>query len=446
MLAGIWQVAVRDFNAVVRTKGFVIGLLFMPAVMGASVLLPRLLARFGEQGERRYAVADFTGRLANPIAEKVAARNAEPGRRLTVALEHVDVAARGGDAGGFATARAELQSGLVDRIRARELYGFVILGPRVLDLAGAPERGAALRGEEAGVAYGAVSLTTGDLKNVLRDAVVDVVRETRLAEQGVDPALMRRIYERPAFDEFVVSRRADGEGAVKSSTAQESFVAMGLVILLLMGVMQSAGILLTSTIEEKSNRVVEVLMSSISPFQLLAGKVVGAWLTGLVMLIAWGGGAAFTADHFGVLRAEVISAGNVAWFVFFFLTGYLLFAALYASIGAMCSSIQDAQNMMLPVIVLIMIPMFAMAHVLEHPDSSLSIGMSWFPFSAPFVAPMRLALSPPAPQWQVAVAAAIVVVSAVFLMWLGGKIFRTAILMTGKPPRPSEIWRMLREA
>jgi ABC-2 type transport system permease protein len=262
---------------------------------------------------------------------------------------------------------------------------------------------------------------------------------------GVDPSLAGRIDRQTDLREFIVGREG-GKAGQKSSSAQEAIVPMVLSILLLMGVMQSAGLLLTSTIEEKSNRVVEVLVSSVSAFELLAGKVIGAWLTGLVMILAWGGAGAYTAGHFGFLKAETMSTANLAWFIYFFLGGYLLFGSLYAAIGAMCNSIQDAQNMMFPIVLLIMLPMLALGFVLNHPDSPVSVGLTWFPFSAPMIATLRLALSPPAPQWQIAVAAVIVAVSAVFLLWLGGKIFRTAILMTGKPPRPSEVLRMLREA
>ena len=153
---------------------------------------------------------------------------------------------------------------------------------------------------------------------------------------------------------------------------------------------------------------------------------------------------AYTASEFDVLRSGIVNPLNLFWFTYFFLAGYLLFASLYAAIGAMCSSIQDAQSMMMPVVILIMIPFLSLGFVINHPDSGLSVALSWFPFSAPFVAVLRVALSPPSPIWQTALSAAIVAASAIFFMWLGGKVFRVAILMTGKPPKPSEIWRMLR--
>jgi ABC-2 type transport system permease protein len=438
-LANVGAVAVRDFLAVVRTKGFVIGLLFMPLMILVSSQLPRLLARFEETGERRFAVVDFTGRLVAPFTQEIARTNAIPGQKMTIVVEPVDPTPLEQAPGKYAVARDELRARLGARIRSHELFGYVIAGPRVADLPASENENVPVPAD-AQVTFGAVSLTAGDVRSRVSGALTTSVRAVRLAELKVDPSLARRLTRGVELDEFVESAR----GGEKSSGAQEAIVPTVLMALLLMGVLQSGGLLLTSTIEEKSNRVVEVLVSSISPFELLAGKVLGAWLTGLVMLLAWGGAGAYAASEFHVLRSGIVSPLNLFWFVYFFLVGYLLFASLYAAIGAMCSSIQDAQSMMLPVVILIMIPFLSLGFVINHPDSGLSVALSWFPFSAPFVAVLRVALSPPSPIWQTALSAAIVAASAIFFMWLGGKVFRVAILMTGKPPKPSEIWRMLR--
>jgi ABC-2 type transport system permease protein len=465
MLRNVLLVARRDFLAVVRTKGFVIGLVFLPAMITVSSQIPKLFERFSEEGVRRFAVADFTGRLSQPLAEKVAARNAEPGRKVTVALETVDLAAGGASASDFAAARGRLVEELSRRARLeesdpRQLYGFVVIGPKVLDVPKdekehapfdpnddeEPRSDAAAdpsRGGDA-IQYGARSLTAGDVKEVVRDSLREAVRTMRLEAAGLDAALVRRIDVRPRFGEWVIGRK---EGDLNASSGRnEALAPMFTVILMLMGVMQSAGMLLNSLIEEKSNRVVEVLVSSIRPFDLLAGKILGAWLVGLTMLLAWGGAAYVVADQNHLVRPGMFVGPNILWFTYFFVAGYLLFASLYAAVGAMCTSIQDAQSFMFPIIVLIMVPMLSLGPVLQHPDSVLSQILTYLPFSAPFIATLRLTLSPPAPQWQIAIAAVSVAAGAWLLMWMGGKVFRIAIFMSGKPPKPSEIWRWVREA
>jgi ABC-2 type transport system permease protein len=459
MVRNVLLVARRDFLAVVRTKGFLFGLIFLPGVILASVGLPKLFERFSEQGERRFVVADFTGRLAAPMEQSLAVSNLDPTRKLKVVLEDYDLAAHGIAAGDFAAAKEHLKDEFARRARAGEIYGFVLIGPRALELPPAPMpfrrppsgtdgadpdgKGAAAQ-EDAALIYGARSLTAGDMRQTVRDAAREAVRSLRMQDAGVDAGKIARIDVPPAFDEFVIGKK-EGE-VVQSSGAREGIAAMGVVILILMGVMQSAGMLLNSTIEEKGNRVVEVMVSSVSSFELLAGKIFGAWLVGLTMMVAWGGSGFVAADHFGVVRASMFSGPNLAWYLYFFITGYLLFASVYAAVGAMCSSIQDAQSLMFPIVILIMIPMMSLAHVMQHPDSVLSLILTWFPFSAPFIAVLRLALSPPAPQWQIAIAAVSVAFGAWLMMWMGGKVFRIAIFMSGKPPKPGEILRWLREA
>ncbi len=456
MASRIWVVAMRDFNAVVRTKGFVIGLLFMPLLMMVSIGLPKLLARFGEQGERRFAVADWSGQLQVPLAAWAAARNAQPGQRLQIVLEPVDLAAKGLAGQPYAQARATLAAELADRARAGELFGWLLIGPRVAqvppDLVASAVEGeaSAATKDEFGLAYAALSLTVGELRQELRGAAREQLRKLRLESAGVDPALIARIDREVKFEEFVVPRDAAtgknaASGMVRSSGSKEVAFPIALVVLLLMGIMQSAGVLLNATIEEKSNRVIEVLVSSISAVDLLAGKLIGAFLTGMVVLLAWGAAAAFTAGHFDLLTAGSLSAANVAWYTYFFVGGFLLFGSVYVAIGAMCNSIQDAQNLMFPVVLLIMLPMLGMTHVLQHPDSAVSHALMLFPFSAPMIMPMRLAQSPPPQLWLVVTAAASVAVGVVVCLLAAGKIFRVAIFSSGKPPKLGDLWRWLRE-
>lgn len=454
----IWLVARRDFDAVVRTKGFVIGLLFMPLLTLASIGLPKLLEKMGESGERRFAVADWSGALQQPLAEWATQRNGQPGQKLQMVLEPVDLAAAGLLDKPYSVARAELAEQLAQRARAGELFGWLLIGPRVGEVPPAVRNAAGGNDaqsvgslhEEFGLAYAALSLTAGELRQELRNAARERIRKLRLERSGVDSALVARIDREILFEEFVVPREAatgDGSsaGMLRSSGGKEVAVPIALVILLLMGIMQSAGVLLNATIEEKSNRVVEVLVSSISAVELLAGKLIGAFLTGMVVLLAWGVAAGFAAGHFDLLRTGTLSGGNLAWYAFYFLGGYLLFGSVYVAIGAMCNSIQDAQNMMFPVVILIVLPMLGMTHVLQHPDSAVSMALLLFPFSAPLLMPMRLALPPPPAWWLPAASAVSVALGVLLCLWAAGKIFRVAIFSTGKPPKLRELWRWIRE-
>ncbi|MBM4013717.1 MAG: ABC transporter permease [Planctomycetes bacterium] len=451
MLGRIWIVARRDFDAVVRTKGFVIGLLFMPLMVLLSTQLPKLLERFGERGDRRVAIVDLTGRLEAPLAAWAEQRNARPGEQLFLRLEGVAPPGLAtGPALSLQAARAALEGDLAERVRREELFGWLIIGRQVADLPPPPgdAEATAAHAAESKLAYGAVSLTTGNLRQELRTAVRDAARSQRLAAAGVDAAVMARVDVDVPFDEFVVAKqvKTGDDGVVRSSGMAEAMVPMGLTLLLLMGIMSSAGLLLNATIEEKSNRVVEVLVSSVSAVELMAGKLIGAFLTGLITLLAWGAAGAFAADHFNMLKADTLAVANLAWYAWFFVGGYLLFGAIYLAIGSLCQSIQDAQNMMLPVVLLIMLPMIGHSHLLEHPDSALSRALTFFPWSAPMTMPTRIAQSPPPPTWQVAASAASVAFGVLVSIWAAAKIFRIGIFSSGKPPKLRELWRWLREA
>ena len=135
MLRGVMLVAWRDFIAVVRTKGFIIGLVFLPGVIAVSALIPKLWERFAEAGERRFVVADFTGQLGPVLAEQVAKGNEKPGEKIKIRFEPYDVASqKSGATRPFAETTQELELELARRARAEEIYGFVLIGPRVLEI------------------------------------------------------------------------------------------------------------------------------------------------------------------------------------------------------------------------------------------------------------------------------------------------------------------------
>jgi ABC-type Na+ efflux pump permease subunit len=463
-IRNVLTVAARDFLAVVRTKAFVIGLLFLPTILTlSSTVIPKLQKRFEERGERRFAVADFTGKVVAPLTEEMARLGRVPDVKLTVALESVALPAASavGSPAAFQRECDRLRDELAARVRRDELFGYVVIGPDALKVgavsaaaassatAESPRPGDSKAADPRAVVYAARSLTAGNLKETVWGGVRTCIRRLRFADYArpdVAPETIDQLDQPPQLVENVVSGKAGEEKSRPTNAAAEQMVPVVTMILMMMGIMQSAGQLLMSTIEEKSNRVVEVLVSSISAFELLAGKVLGAWLVGLTMIVAWGGAGFSFASHQNWIRPEMFAGPNLLWFVFFFLAGYLLFASLYGSIGAMCSTIQDAQGMMMPVVILIMIPMLSMTFVMQNPESGLATALTFFPFSAPLIAVLRLTLSPPAPQWQIFVAAASVALTAWFMMWLGAKVFRTAILMTGKPPKLTEMWRMVRES
>ncbi len=199
-----------------------------------------------------------------------------------------------------------------------------------------------------------------------------------------------------------MERKADGTVSEAKRVNQLATFAVpfGMMYLLFIALMSSAPQLLTAVIEEKMSRISEVLISSITPTQLMLGKLLGvAGVAALLALIYLGGGvyALLQTGQF-----ELVQPALLAWFVVFLLCAVLMFGSVFVAIGAACSDLKDSQSMMQPIMVFMLLPMFASAIVLRQPNSTLSVMASLFPTATPFLMLIRLAMTPPPPMWQVA--------------------------------------------
>jgi ABC-2 type transport system permease protein len=190
--------------------------------------------------------------------------------------------------------------------------------------------------------------------------------------------------------------------------------------------------LVNAVIEEKMSRICEVLLGSVTPFELLLGKLLGAGGVSVVIAFTYSAGAYGAATYFGY--ADIVSVGLLAEFAVFLALAMMLFGALYLAVGSACSTLKDAQSLMMPVVLLTMIPMMMMGAIIRAPESTLAVAASLFPFSAPFVMLMRAAGNPPAPLWQVLLSIVTTSASTVGVVWAAGRIFRTGLLMYGKTP------------
>ena len=223
------------------------------------------------------------------------------------------------------------------------------------------------------------------------------------------------------------------------------------VYLLWLAVYIIAQSLLTNTIEEKSNRIIEVLLSSVSPLQLMSGKIFGIALSGLLMVGSWvvffflairylpkmlGASPGFD------LTALISDPVYLTSFVVYFLLGYLLYSAIFVAIGSVTNSLKEAQNMLMPMFLVLMVPLFAMIPVAEDPNGALAKFLSYIPIYTPFIMMNRAAAPPTTAEYVVTTL--LLVVSVIGAFWAAGKVFRVGVLMTGKPPRIREIFRWLR--
>jgi ABC-2 type transport system permease protein len=442
-LRKIRVVAATEFASAVRTKSFLISLLALPIIMGASILLQTIVADRADAKPRRFVVIDESGTLLPAIAKAVDAYNAEvdskEGKRIRPRFELESTPPTEG-AQGDAARQLELS----ERIRRGELDAYVEI-PADSDITAVDGKGASIR-------YHSGNPNDNILRGWLGDIVNAEIRARRFRAAGVDEALAMRL-SRPVEIENLqlVSRTAatgDQPGAITSAAkvdpVRTAVVPAALMFVMFMILMTSAPQLLNSVIEEKMNRVSEVLLGSVSPFELMMGKLLGNAGIAMLLAVLYIGGAYAVAAYNGY--ADALSPGLLAALGFFLLLAILLYGSLYMAVGSACNDLKDAQSLMMPVMLTSMLPIFVWTAVLKNPSSPLSVGMSLFPPASPFLMLMRMAMQPAPPVWQVVLAVALTSLTALFCVWAGGKIFRTGLLMQGKTPTFAELakWVMTR--
>ena len=300
------------------------------------------------------------------------------------------------------------------------------------------------------VRYVSNNSTDGRLRNWFLRFANEEVKQRRFVEEGVDRAVVQRIM-RPLP---VSEKKLDDSGkevTVKGEDKIRDWAPVAFVYILWMAIFVVAQQLLTNTVEEKSNRIIEVLLSSVSPYQLMVGKILGIAATGLTMIQAWVLFfflvVKFVPDLLGIslsFDASFLFTDPVYLpsFVVYFLLGYLFYAAIFVGIGSVANSLKEAQNLMMPMFVLLMVPMLAMFPIAREPNGALAKMLTYIPPFTPFVMMNRAAGN--LTFMEYALTTVLIVVSIVVAFWAAAKVFRIGVLMTGKPPKFLEILQWLR--
>lgn len=431
-MSKVITIAVAELEQAVRSRAFLLGLLAVPLLMGLAFGIQALTAR-RDTSERKFAIVDRTGIVGPALAEAARVHNGEQasptGRRLgpTFLPELFDAPGDDGDATRLA---------LSERVRRSDLFAFVEIPAEVL----APARG----GESPRLQYYTEYPTYQALPDWLRREVSRAVADRRLSRLGADPVETRRLLEPIPMDrKGLVVRTADGKvSAAEKVDAVRAFAMPAIAMFMLFGlVMSSAPQLLNSVIEEKTSRISEVLLGSVSAFHLMLGKLLGSVAVTMVLAVIYVGGGlllAAQADYFGFIRWSL-----VPWFALFLVIAVFLYGAMFIAIGAACSEVKDAQGMMMPAVILAMFPIFLWLQVAQNPDSMMSVGFSLFPFAAPYLMLLRIAIPPGPPVWQVAVAVIGSVATTIVIVYAAGRILRVGLLMQGKSANYRDMMRWI---
>lgn len=410
-------VAWREFLTTVRTRAFILTLVMMPLLMVLGVFGTGFVQRMTEAEKvplRRLAVSDEGGALFAELVAQFDAWNAGHPHQL-FELERVDAA------------EATTET-LVARVQADELYGYVVVPAGVLDVAAEARVDLARRDGQLEVGQ--------RLERMINEAIYTA----RCRAAGIDVAEVARLRQPVEFN------RIDGKtgqplGDNLMARALTPFVFMLLMFLGTFGISQG---LLTTLIEEKGSRIVEVLLSAVSPTQLMAGKILGTVLVGFLLIVFWGAIGMFGAARYAL--HDVVTGYHVLIAILYFVPGFLLIASLLAGIGAACNELKEAQSMVFPLSLITVIPMLFWFFIAQYPQSAFSIALSYVPPITPFIMILRICTDPDTPLWQIVTTLLLLWASVLAAIWAAGRVFRVGVLMYGKAPALRDLIRWVRQA
>ena len=501
----LFLVAQREVREQLKTKGFWIGILLFPIIFILATVGPIYLDRM--KSVRTYVVRDSSGWLAKEVEREGAASDT---RRLLLEAQRrqmqgkdvdglpaglralaptlaklppsqLDSAARAlalGDTGTLVALSAEHRAAVIAARPEYKSWWDTASARTIRSVSSGPARGKyeripSLGAEDAkrvgagrlfaiidigkdpvkdnvGFSITSRNLTDDDLKDWYEEQATSIVRKRRLEQEKISARTASWLNQRTAFQGRTISETGEETAVgIKDRVRQNAPIAF--VYILWIAIFSISQQLMLSTIEEKSTRISEVLLSSVSPVQIMGGKILGITATGLFTILTWVAsafvaikylprllGATTTTDFSSIITDPAFMAG----FVVYFVLGLLLYASILIGIGSVVNTIQEAQALMMPIMMTLMIPLLAMVPIGRDPNGTIARVLSFVPPFTPFVM-MNRAAGPPA-LWEYVLTTLVLLGAVVGALWASSKVFRIGILMTGKPPKAREIFQWIR--
>lgn len=427
-------IAKREYLATVRTKGFIIGLFVAPLLMFGAILVIPLFQGHRDTSDRRIAVLDWTGRVAAAIEKAAEERNAETVRDQDSGKKHAPAYLIETVAPDEADPSAQ-RLALSDRVRSKELHAFLEIGPDAVHPGENPET--------ARIGYHSPGAALDDLRTWLRGVINPELRDLRLADAGLTKEQVPDLFRWDPVEPMSLVTADEQTGEVKEAERQNEAQAIvgpaALALVMYLMILMAALPMLNAVMEEKTQRIAEVLLGAAPPFALMAGKLLSALAValtgaGVYVMLGIASGAYLAALAF-------VPWHVLPWFALYLGPGIIMFAAASAALGAACNDPKDAQNLTFPVILPAILPMFFLAPVIEDPRSPLATGLSLFPPFTPVLMLLRLGHPSGAPWWHGLLGFIGLALAALLAVWVAGRIFRVAILIQGGSPRFSDLVR-----
>lgn len=441
----------HEYKKIVLKWSFLIGTLMLPVLAVVFSVVPALI--FSIKGEpTRMAIVDPTGLvsprlkanlLPDKIAEKARAAAEESLKNLTPSQEEqlknsasqfqdnfvfVDVPVAG-------QSDDELRQALIARVAANEIDAYLIIPKDVIS---------------ADSVFEFRSRKDADFvsNETFQDALNLAVRSVRLANENISEEKLTQLSKKINLN----TKGLDERGGEKNTGGVmiASFI-IGLMIYITLAIYGQ--LIMGAVVEEKETRIAEILFSSARPFELMLGKLVGVGLAGLTQLGIW---VATVAIVIGVIAAQAdfapylesaprITPLMIVYFMLFFLVGFFTYAAIFALVGSMVTSMQEGGQFAFPPIMIMLAGFYFSFAVIRDPNSTLSFWVSIAPFLAPITMPVRILAETP-PVWQILLALIVNAAAIAGLVWITARVYRVGMLMYGKRATVPEVWKWIRQA
>ena len=436
----------REYLQAVRKKSFIIMTFLLPFLMIGVMMLPALMLERGI-GEKQLAILDGTGKLREAFARpnerekkdpRDEAKKAISGQRrgpelpAQLLVEYVDMSGKDVET----AAKPYLDRISRGKDAADKLEGVFVVPTD------------AISNDKSKLTYYSRSATDLMTQERLSRLANKSLQRIRLADNGIKPETVESLMRDIPVNAVQLSRSGERKkGGELNFLFAFIFGALLILPSFVYGQETMRGI-----VQEKADRVVEVLVSSMSPTQLLMGKILGVaavgltqifvWLTMLGVVGAFGAAAVSAAD---INLAQFVRPMVFVFFLLFFVLAYLTYVCVYAIAGAACNSEKEAQQFIMPIMLFMMMPWFLMMPIVMNPDAPFAVGFSLAPVFGPITMFVRTLVTEP-PMWHVLLSIAVSILTILAFFWATGKIFRVGILSYGKRPTIPELWRWLKVA
>jgi ABC-2 type transport system permease protein len=412
----ILEVTKWEFVEKVKTKAFIISMILTPVFIIAMGVLPSILATKSDSKVKKIAIFDQTNRIADKLISILNAKykltDGKPNYEVTELYKNSNLDLN------------QIKSEIDNQVFKGKYENSIIINKTVF--------------EDGKCEYRGTNVSNLRELDRFERTIRSAISEEILTKRGMDISILKEL-EKPLN---IKSIKIDEKGESKESGfLQTFFTSYIFIILLMMLIILTGQLLIRSLVEEKSNRIIEIIVSSCSPIELMAGKILGLsalGLTQIIVMVIMGVGSSM-AFHLTM----ALSMDNLFLILVYFLLGYVLYAAIFVAVGSLASTEQQAQQLTSYISMLLVLPIVLAFTAVQDPNSQLIKILSLIPLLTPSFMVLRIPILTP-PTWEILLTIFILIVSIIGMIWIAGKIFRIGILLYGKTPNIKEIIRLVR--